>query len=218
MKKTLIALLALALMLTPATLATTSEDALSTARSLVGEAAQLTESERDDGLYEYDFRDETARYSVDILASDGSVLQFETEYKDIPRAKDFTLTETDAANAITALDPDATLLLTVSERDDDDGATYEIFFSTETELAAATVNAETGEIRRIERYPAAIAQGILTPDAIAALVLDRQPDDVIKDLELNIEDGRYEYEGEIGRYSFEIDALTGDFFDWEIDD
>lgn len=60
---------------------------------------------------------------------------------------------------------------------------------------------------------------ILSIEQVQKLLLDKVPGAVIKELELDTEDGRLIYEGELRKgkmeYEFELDAATGVFLDWE---
>lgn len=67
--------------------------------------------------------------------------------------------------------------------------------------------------------------GLLTMDEAIAIVIKRVKGATatdIKSIELDHEDGRWQYEGELVfkgiEYEFEIDAQNGNILDWEIDD
>lgn len=190
-----------------AAMAETLDDFRAKAQSLVGEQATLIESERDDGLYEFEFRDDSARYDIHIRANDGAVIEFETSYANVPRAKDFILTEAEARAKAMARFPDAAVSLAIAERDDG-GAVYEVFLTTAGAPATLTINAETGDLLREELYPA--AAGVLSADKLSEFVPG--PYD---DLELNYDDGRYIYDGNVGRDEFEADAFTGKVLEWD---
>lgn len=190
--------------------AETLDDARNTAQALVGNQAELVKSEAEDGLYEFEFRDDAARYEVDIRSGDGAVIEFETSYFNVPKASELVLTEAEARAKAMAKYPDAEVTLAIAERDDDDGAVYEIFLTTSGAPATLTVNAETGDIRRIELYPA--AAGALGADRIAEIVVSP-----LEALELSWEDNTYVYEGDTQVAEFEIDAFTGEIREWSND-
>lgn len=190
--------------------AETLDDARAAAQALVGGQAELVDSGAEDGLYEFEFRDDRARYDVEIRSGDGAVVEFETTYSDAAKAKEFVLTEAEARAKAMAKYPDAEVTLAVAERDDDDGAVYEIFLTTAGVPATLTINAETGEVRRVELYPA--AAGALGADKIAELVVSP-----IEELELSWDDNTYVYEGDTQVAEFEIDAFTGDILEWSND-
>ena len=150
MKKTLISLLALALMLTPATLATTSEDALSTARILVGEAAQLTESERDDGLYEYQASFSTEEFfgTIELNAETGVVLEADIYYNAaVPEGQ---LGYAEIMAQLESLKPGLNVIRI--EFDEDDGRMrYEGEALLDDALYEFEIDAATGELREWER-------------------------------------------------------------------
>lgn len=218
MRKFLIAMMVLTLAAAPA-LADAKDDALTAAQGLVGEQATLVESDADDGVYEFRFRDDGAKYDVDILPS-GDVLSFETEYAGLTRAKQAALTQQDAQDRVQAAFPQAVIHLILAETDDEDGHTFEAFLTNEGVPAEVSLNAETGEILRVETFPA--AQGILTADNVAGWVEAQLSGAAIQELELEYEDGRYLYEGEAAasgaKYSFEFSAADGAMVEWERDD
>lgn len=219
MKKILAALIALTMILTLTALAATKDEAQTTAQQLAGEQAKLIESDEDSGVYEFEFRDDAARYDVDILSASGDVLSFETEYSGVPKATQSILTEADAQARVLEQFPTAQIHLTVPEKDDD-GCTYEVFFSDGGVLSEATLNAESGELLRLETYPA--AQNLLTADQIPALITAQADGATLAELELSYDDGRYVYDGEAtvgnARYSFEFSAADGAVLEWELDD
>ena len=69
--------------------------------------------------------------------------------------------------------------------------------------------------------PMATAPGIIDAERVAELVNERLNGARIVELELDWDDGRYLYEGEAvangRRYSFELDANTGEFVEFERD-
>ncbi len=64
--------------------------------------------------------------------------------------------------------------------------------------------------------------GYIGTDKARSLVEERLPGCTIRELELDRDDGRASYEGEAiqngKKYEFEIDATTGNFIKWELDD
>lgn len=218
MKKRIALLFALQLMLVSSALAVTQEEAVSLAADAVGGGAEVVRTERDDGVYQMDLRGDGARYEVDILGASGAVLQIETVYTDAGRANAYVLTDEEARAAAKAVAPEAEEGLVTAERDDG-ACVYEVFYSTGSAVGEVSVNAQTGAIVRVETYPA--AQGVLSIDEVVRLVSERQPGAEIVELEMEWDDGGYQLDGEAlvggARYSFELDAVSGRFMEWERD-
>ncbi len=212
LRKLTVLLTTLMLCLTVHALAATRDEALTTARQLVGQQAELLESDEDDGVYEFEFRDDAARYDVGIRASDGAVIGFETEYAGVPRAASAVLTEAEAKAKAVALYPDAAVSLALPGREDG-GEVYEVFFTTAGAPAELTVNAETGDIQRVTLYPA--AAGAIPADRVLEIVRTRDPGAAVTELELDYDRDGYRYEGETAETEFGINALTGDVLEWE---
>lgn len=91
-----------------------------------------------------------------------------------------------------------------------------------------TIDAQTGEIRKYSSETTAAASAAsgqpLTAEEAGALALARVPGAARTDLvelEMDYDDGRLEYEGEIRyggkEYEFEIDGASGQFLKWEED-
>lgn len=214
MKKSLILLLPLMLMLTAR--AVTKDEALSTAQMLTGANAVLIDSEEEDGVYEFAFDGGSVRYDVDVLAMNGAVLEFETTYKGVPAAEEFTLSETGAESIALERYPGSTFDYLVSERDDG-SAVYEVFIRTENGApVAVTLSAEDGALVRTQLYPA--ATGVLPASEIARIAEVKSEGERIGSLELSYGDRGYDYEGSAGRFDFEIDAVSGNIKEWEADD
>lgn len=219
MKRMILVLAALALC-APAALAVTRGEAEAIARDATG-GADVVRAERDDGVYEVELRGGDARYQVEILDATGAVLEVETSYPSASWGASFELSADDARVAAAKVAPEAADGFAIAGRGDD-GSVYEVFYSAEGAVGEITVNAQTGAITRVERYPEAAARGVLSADEVARLVSERQRGAEIVELELEWDDGRYLYEGEAtaggARYSFELDAETGRFIEFGRDD
>lgn len=165
-----IATMLLALLLvTTAALAESST--LETAESLVPVTAVLMETDRDDGLWEYDFRDGDMRYEV-VLNGTAAVL-LATRNTAIRPAAANTLTSETATAGI------AGKILYAQAEKDDGRWVWKIIVQEETDLVEYDLNAETGEVIEMERYFS------------AALAL---PDRNYKRLDLELDDGRLQWD------------------------
>lgn len=214
-----VTLLALTLAVSGAS-AVTQTEAETLAMQAVGETAQVHRVEWDDGLYEISLSEGGSRYQVDVRESDGAVIEIEMATTMATRARSYEITENQAADAVLAVHPDASIDLVLAERDDG-SCVYEVYYSMQDEIGSATINAITGEIIGTKRWPEAAKLGVITAGEAIAKTNDRAQGEP-GELELSYDRWGYVYEGEIylGRTecSFEIDALTGDILEWEWDD
>lgn len=167
-KKFATMLLALLLVTTAAPAESSVSDA---AKALVPPAAALTESERDDGLWEYDFRDGDMRYEV-VLDGQMPIL-LTTRNTAVKAAAANTLTAETAVSGITG-----EILYAQAEKDDGRWV-WKIIVQEETDLVEYDLHAETGEIIEVERYFS------------ATLAL---PSATYKRLDLELDDGRLEWD------------------------
>lgn len=213
------ALLALSLWGTGA-MAVTREQAGELAAQEVEADAQIMGIEQDDGLYEVRLSDTGAAYEVDVRESDGAVIEIERRVTGAPRAAAFEIVENQAAEATLALHPDATIDYVQMDRDDG-ACVYEVFYTAEGERGSVSVNAQTAEVVETKSWPEAARLGILSAGEAVSKAMARQTGE-ITEMELGYGRRGYEYDGEIlsGRteISFELDAQTGDFIEWELDD
>ena len=98
-----------------------------------------------------------------------------------------------------------------------------MFVTAGDDTAIVGVQAETGEIRSLEAYYG-LAPQILTADEAVAALIDAQGDLTVVDLDIDFDDDdgrtpRYDGKAEVdGRtYEFEMNAATGDVYEWERD-
>lgn len=212
-------LLALSLYMAAA-VAVTREEAGTIAAQAAGDGAQVERIERDDGLFEIRLSGDGAAYEVDVRESDGAIIEIERRATGAQRAASFEIIENQAADAALALHPGATIDYVQMDRDDG-ACVYEVFYTAEGEKGSVGVNAQTAEVVETKSWPEAARLGILSAGEAVSKAMARQTGE-ITELELGYGRRGYEYDGEIlnGRtaYSFEMDALTGDFLEWEIDD
>lgn len=243
MKKVLTWMMVLAMVFTTAAFAATRDEVESAAQAVVGADARLVEFDEDDGYYELEYRDDDAEYDV-LIDRDGEVLKVETDYRNVRRSSETVLDEAAAIDAALAHLGSGDAKYAVLERDD---GRYEwnVFFTDGDDVGVVSVQTETGEILSVERYygPAA---AILSADEAVAALTDAQGDVTIVDFDLDFDDDRrmhhhgnghgngnggdncpfgdgcgLRYDGKcrVGDrvYEFEMDAVTGDIYEWERD-
>ena len=224
MKKILICMMVLAMLFSMTAFAATRDEALSAAQALISAEdpdAQLVESDEDDGYYEFEFTSDTARYDV-LVDRDAAVSKAEIEYRNISRTTEATLDEAAAIDAALTFLRSGEAQYALLERDD---GRYEwnVFVTAGEDVGIVGVQAETGEIRSFEAYYG-LASQILTADEAVAALIDAQGDLTVVDLDIDFDDDddrtpRYDGKAEVdGRtYEFEMNAATGDVYEWERD-
>lgn len=130
----------------------------------------------------------------------------------------FTGEEALAAEAVRTAVPGAVVNYAVKERDDGRWE-WDVFFSQEGVLGVCTLNAETYEVRKTRTYDN-LPEGALTADQAVAVLKEAKGELIVIDLELDRDDGRIRYEGEVeqngARYDFEMN-LNGKLVEWERD-
>lgn len=221
MKRKLATLLTLTMLLTPAALAATQEEAQNTAQALVGTEATLTKLELDDGYYEFDFQDANSRYEVTVNAGTGAACKLETKRLNVQKAASAVLDEAAARAAAQETAPEATLHYAVLEKDD---GRYEwnVFYSEGGVYGICSVQAETGELYATEVFYG-MPEGAMTADQAVEALVAAKGELIIRELDLELDDdtGAYTYEGKAELngtvYEFELDAVSGSIFEWERD-
>lgn len=214
-------LLALAMIPGASALAADREAALATAQALAGPGATLGESDREDGHFEFELSDDLARYDVLVDAQSGRAVCMETAYRGVKKAEQAALDEAAARAAVTALSPQAQIHHALLERD---GGKYEwnVFYTLGGDAMVAAVQAQTGEIRRLEAYYGAAAS-ILTADKAVEALAGEKPGAQVAQLDIDYDEDsrtlRYEGTAQLdGRmYEFELTAAHGDIVKWERD-
>lgn len=221
MKKRIAALLTLAMLTMPAALAATEEEARSAAQELVGTEATLLESERDDGFYEFEFKDADCRYEVIVNAESGQVFKLEKSYPAVKKSAGVVLDEAAARTAAAAVAAEELQSYALLEQEGDNSE-WKIFYNDGTTFGMCDIQAETGEIRSVEIYYN-LPEGLLDASRAEELLTDAWGDVAVDELEMDFdaEHDSYRYEGKAThdgkRYEFEISALTGEILEWERD-
>ena len=139
--------------------------------NLIPEGAVLLETDRDDGLMEYEFRDGDMFYEV--VLKEGRVIALKTHNAALKPAKENKLTE---ESAIAGLN--GTVLYARAEKDDGRWL-WKVIVQEEEGLAEYEMNAETGEVMETEMYFSAEIE---------------MPPEGYRKLDLELEDGRLRWE------------------------
>lgn len=201
----------------------TEASAKALAQKLIPATSTYLSTDNEHDKYEFKFYDETRKesYDIDVSKISQKVTDFESELFDHRGGRTATITQDQAKAAVTNELSGATILSTVLDREDG-LVEYEVQFTTETVSGKYTVHPETGAVlqRDIKFQPTATATAI-TPEAAKKIAQDRAPGATLYKFELDREDGRLVYQGELRKdwteYEFEIDAATGAILEWDVD-
>jgi len=219
MKKTALVMLMLLLLTTSAFAAALDE----TARSVVPEDAELTRTEKDDGMNVYHFRTATGdRYEVTVDPQTTVVQSVEMDAANARGGLSAVLTEADAETEALKLYPEASVHFVTLDKDDG-RYSYKVHLSTNESSGWLELNAETGALIESEFFYAQdsliSAEVPLTADDARKLVLSIVNDGRITEFETEKEDGRTVFEGEVIanglEIDFSIDAQAGRITEWE---
>ena len=198
------------------------------------------ELEREDGtaIYEVEFYTEDfIEYQYEILAEDGTVLKIDYDGADAFRAGKKTGNAVTLEQAKRKAAEDAGFKLDEvtfekAETGEEDLRTiHELEFFTDTAEYDYEIDAATGyilkwEYQLSEKGKQSQEKGLLSLEDAKKAALKRagrkSSEVTWGEVESDYDDGRLVYEGEFYsgglEYEFEIDAATGAFLDWDIDD
>lgn len=122
-----------------------------------------------------------------------------------------------AASAVLCEYPDAEIHLVLKEWDDGK-AHFDVFFRTLTQFGSCRVDEKTLEVRKARLFD--LAENTLFAHEVPETLTAQKGELTLVSLELEYDDGRLFYEGEVSqglfRYEFEM-TVTGKITDWERD-
>ena len=194
----------------------------------------------DDGRLEYEieFYKDNVEYDYEIDAATGKILSrdYDAEgYAPVinnPTTSSGSAVTLDQAKAIALKDAGFTesqVTIVRAWQDYDDGRLeYEIEFYKDNVEYDYEIDAATGKILSrdydAEGYAPAQTGNAMSMDKAKQLVLNQVPGATVNNIvqfKLDYDDGRQMYEGKLFynglEYEFEMDAVTGMFYEWEID-
>ena len=218
---------------------------LEQAKAIALKDAGLTESqvtfirafqEYDDGRLEYEveFYKDNVEYDYEIDAATGKILSrdYDAEGYYVPSTSTSASITLEQAKAIALKDAGLTesqVTFVRAKQDYDDGRLeYEVEFYKDNVEYDYEIDAATGKILSrdydAEGYTAPQTGSAMSMDSAKELVLAKVPgattNNIVK-FKLDYDDGRQLYEGEIFynglEYEFEMDAVTGTIYEWEVD-
>ncbi len=183
----------------------------------------LISSQPDDGLTEERYWSDSEQTFYDLHFNNAKALvKLETERKSDRGSANVTLQESDVLALAQTLYPDASALSITLERDD--GLyEYKVYLDAPGYQCTADFHPESGVLLESEViYKTADADGLIGTERAKQIALEKAGGGTVRKIELERDDGRQVYEGEVvngkTEYDFEIDANTGTILDWERDD
>lgn len=182
----------------------------------IPDTAQIVETERDDGFTETEYRDaDGSEYSL-YTDNSGAVRALKYDSSQDSTATEATLTAEEAFAFITAVYPNARLLMANAERDDG-RCEWVVLFADGGVIGEYELDAATGAILEYVLFYG-VAEDVDPVGVISASYAGAE----ILNLDLGHDDGRLVYEGEArldgGVYEFAVDADSGKLVEWEKDD
>lgn len=202
--------------------------------------AQLVKNELDGGVTEEEYYSESRMEKYDLDLVQNTVRKFESELLYDYGSATIKLTEEQAKAIVTSELPNAEIVAVI--QDLDDGLwEYKVTFMGDGYHGKYTINPESGTIlkRSIQYVTSANRQlgqqaaqgaaqqssttnnGIISLEQAKAIAQAKAPSATLYKCQLDRDDGRMVYEGELRNgmweYDFEIDAVTGTILDWDVD-
>ena len=193
----------------------------------------------DDGRLEYEveFYKDNVEYDYDIDAATGRIISrdYDAEYytpiTNPGSSSSGNAITLDEAKAIALKDAgfsESQVTIVRAHQDYDDGRLeYEVEFykdNVEYDYEISSTGTILSRDYDAEGYAPAQTGNAMSMDKAKQLVLDRVPGATTSNIvqfKLDYDDGRQLYEGKLFynglEYEFEMDAVTGTFYDWEID-
>lgn len=184
-------------------------------------------------IYDVEFYRGNKEYDYHVDAKTGAIRSYDHEIEDNTSSGTATAAITQAkakeiALKHAGLSASQVTFITAKLDWEDGRQVYEVEFYSGNREYDYEIDAATGEIRSydydVENFsiPSSGSSGnYISRDRAIQLAQNRAPGATLVKIELDYDDGRAVYEGELrdGRteYEFEIDAVTGDVIKWETD-
>lgn len=208
------------------------KEAENTARGQVPVDAVLETSERDDGMYQFQFYSESEgmEYEVEISEKSGEVRKVETELRGGTGSKSVALSEDQIRALVEERYPGAEIS-SLQLGMDDGYYSYEVYFRADGKYGTLEFNAETGAVLESkvkfgnpivipsEEGSTSAETSFLKEADIRSKVEEAYPGSQITMLEMDREDGQYVYEVEFlhegKKYELTYNALNGEILKQE---
>lgn len=208
------------------------KEAENTARGQVPADAVLETSERDDGMYQFQFYSESEgmEYEVEISEKSGEVRKVETELRGGTGSKSVALSEDQIKALVEERYPGAEIS-SLQLGMDDGYYSYEVYFRADGKYGTLEFNAETGAVLESkvkfgnpivipsEEGSTSAETSFLKEADIRSKVEEAYPGSQITMLEMDREDGQYVYEVEFlhegKKYELTYNALNGEILKQE---
>lgn len=216
MKKTF--LMILLAMLLVAAVSFAESVLLDAAWSLLPEEAQLVSQDKDDGLYEFEFRSDDVDYEA-VLNPDGAPLMLKKEYRGVKGGERVQMSLSAMEAEALAVAGEGAVIDYALQKADDKRHVWVFFVRRGEDAAEIEFNAETGALKEVEWYYDA-AGGLLPLDILARLT-EEKGGVILTEADLELEDGVLVCSGEAtldGKtYEFEVRTRDGMILEWERD-
>ncbi len=182
------------------------------------------ELEEDDGrlLYEIETANESMKYKLEIDAFSGKILKYELKRKVMSNINEIISIE-EAIEIAKEVCSGGTVI--EFELDEDDGRyVYEIEINNNGSEYELEIDALTGKVLEyeIEKSKHAKTGNVIGREEAISIALSKTNGGIVTDFEIDEDDEKYLYEIKIEKgsieYELEIDALSGEILEFEIDD
>lgn len=211
-------LLCSAFVLAPAAQAPTVEQATQKAMQAAPAGSVLIKTRQDAGRFEFDLTNEQRQegYEIEVSASTGELLSFDSELWNDAGSRTITLTQQDAGKVVTAEIPSAEIVST--ELKTDDGlSVYKVVFQAEGCFGDYHIHPQSGKALErdisIGTAPDSQKTRLLAPERITELALAQVPQGAIVDMDLEDEGNVYFYKVKVYKdgviHKLGLDAVQG---------
>jgi uncharacterized membrane protein YkoI len=183
----------------------------------IPETAESVETERDDGFTKTTYRDQDGSEYELYVDQDNNVRVMKYDSERDSTATEVALTAEEAFAFVTAVYPNARLIASDSDDDDDGGREWTVLFADGDIIGEYELDAATGDVLEYTLF-----YGVTAETDPLSVITGSYPGAEIVHLDLSMDDGRLEYDGEARMngdiYEFTVDVDSGKLIEWEQED